>query len=126
MLKDYGLSVTEPRTRILALFLQSEAAITHASIEDTCSDIHRTTVYRTLQGFCREGLIHVIPTTSDTVEYALTKAVSAPPDHIHFACTICGRTFCLEDTFVPALKLPKGYKKSAVHLLITGTCPKCC
>jgi Fur family ferric uptake transcriptional regulator len=46
-------------------------------------------------------------------------------DHVHFKCTTCGETQCLDNVEIPSIKLPKGYKGKEGNLLIQGTCPKC-
>jgi Fur family ferric uptake transcriptional regulator len=46
-------------------------------------------------------------------------------EHVHFKCTRCGQTNCIDDMEIPVVQLPKGYKASEFNLLIQGICPKC-
>ncbi|RYZ49860.1 MAG: transcriptional repressor, partial [Chitinophagaceae bacterium] len=68
------LSSTESRRKILSLFLSSNDALTHGTIEKEVGDKYdRVTIYRTLQTFEEKGIIHSIPTADNAVRYALCK-----------------------------------------------------
>ena len=74
ILKKNQLSVTDSRKKILELFLKSPGALAHADIEkSTGENFDRVTVYRTLQTFVEKGIIHNIPTTDNSILYALCK-----------------------------------------------------
>ena len=74
LLKENRLSQTEGRKKILELFLKAEHALVHHDIEKECAGlIDRVSVYRTLQSFLKKGIIHLIPTTDNSIKYALTK-----------------------------------------------------
>ncbi len=45
--------------------------------------------------------------------------------HVHFFCTKCHRTFCLEDTPIPAVRAPEGYEVETRSYLLKGVCPEC-
>jgi Fur family ferric uptake transcriptional regulator len=130
ILRKNGLSVTDSRQKILELFLQSKGALEHADIEKrTGENFDRVTVYRTLQSFVEKGLIHLIPTTDNTVKYALCKddceAGHHHDNHVHFLCGECGKTTCLDDVTVPAVKLPKGFSPDHAEMVVTGICGDC-
>src|SRR5882757_4887646 len=114
LLKRNQLSVTSGRTKILELFLGHDGALSHSDIEKKAGEkFDRVTVYRTLQAFLEKGLIHNIPTADNSIRYALCKddctAGHHRDDHVHFICSSCGTTVCLEEVNVPVLKLPKGF-----------------
>src|SRR5918992_3377688 len=101
ILRKNHLSVTGSRKRILELFLMSNGALAHADIEKkTGEKFDRVTVYRTLQSFLEKGIIHTIPTSDNSVRYALCKddckAGHHHDNHVHFICNICAQTSCLE------------------------------
>ena len=74
ILKRNQLSITDSRKRILELFVQNSGALEHADIEKkTGEKFDRVTVYRTLQSFLEKGIIHTIPTSGNSVRYALCK-----------------------------------------------------
>src|SRR5215831_5727733 len=120
ILRRNSLSVTESRKKILNLFLSVSGALAHGDIERKAGEkFDRVTVYRTLQTFVEKGIIHIIPTLDNSVLYALCKnngAESTPHDnHVHFTCDQCNTTYCLEETVVPDLKLPKGFSLNHVE-----------
>ncbi|MEP6713820.1 MAG: transcriptional repressor [Ferruginibacter sp.] len=130
ILKRTGLSVTEGRKKILDLFLETEGALAHADIEkNTDAAFDRVTVYRTLQTFVEKGIIHQIPTTDNSVLYALCKHDCAQghhhDNHVHFICNNCDKTICLDDVIVPTVKLPKGFAPVQAAMIVTGVCDDC-
>lgn len=130
ILKQSGLSITESRTKILELFYDHEGALAHADIEKkTAAAFDRVTVYRTLQTFVEKGIIHQIPTTDNSVLYALCRHNCEQghhhDDHVHFICNNCEKTICLDDVTVPDVKLPKGFKKQQAAMVVTGVCGEC-
>ncbi len=130
ILKKNELSVTEGRKQILSLFIESEGALAHADIErKTDAAFDRVTVYRTLQTFVEKGIIHQIPTTDNSIMYALCRQDCAGghhhDNHVHFVCTICNKTICLDDVTVPEVKLPKGFKPTQSAMVVSGLCADC-
>ncbi len=130
ILKKNQLSITEGRKKILELFLQSEGALAHADIEkNTDAAFDRVTVYRTLQTFVDKGIVHHIPTTDNSILYALCKdkceAGHHHDNHVHFICDVCNKTICLEDVTVPAVKLPKGFTPKHAEMVVNGICDDC-
>ena len=130
ILKRNGLSITESRKKILELFLDSDGALAHADIEkNTDTSFDRVTVYRTLQTFVDKGIIHQIPTTDNSVLYALCKHNCEQghhhDNHVHFICNVCDKTFCLDDVTVPDVKLPNGFTPAQAAMVVTGVCLDC-
>ena len=130
LLKKTQLSVTDGRRRILELFLQHEGALSHGDIEKKAGEkFDRVTVYRTLQAFLEKGLIHSIPSSDNSIRYALCKDECSEghhqDDHVHFICNRCGNATCLEEVVVPSIKLPRGYTVQQVEVLVSGICKSC-
>ena len=130
ILKKNKLSVTDGRIKILELFLNSEGALAHADIEKfTGESFDRVTVYRTLQTFVDKGIIHHIPTTDNSILYALCKdnceAGHHHDNHVHFICDKCNKTICLEDVTVPLVKLPLGFTPKQAEMVVSGICVDC-
>ena len=129
LLKTFRLRSTPTRQEILHLFIKKDYALSHSDIEnEIADDIDRVTVYRTLKTFTDRGLIHKVLDDGGSLKYALcSEACSATRhrhDHVHFKCTRCGQTNCL-DVEIPRVKLPGGYVPKEVNLLIQGTCQNC-
>jgi Fur family ferric uptake transcriptional regulator len=130
ILKKNQLSITEGRKKILELFLKSNGALAHADIEkNTGESFDRVTVYRTLQTFVDKGIIHHIPTTDNSILYALCKDNCEEghhhDNHVHFICDTCGKTICLEEVTVPLVKLPKGFSPRQSEMVVKGICGDC-
>ena len=129
LLKEFRLRSTPSRQEILHLFLKREYALSHGDIEKEISNnLDRVTVYRTLKTFLDKGLIHKVLDDAGTVKYALCNeactASSHHHNHVHFKCTTCGQTNCL-DIEIPSVPLPEGYRASEQDLLIQGVCESC-
>ena len=130
ILKRNQLSVTASREKILHLFLEGTGALAHGDIEKKAgAKFDRVTVYRTLQTFVEKGIIHSIPTADNSIRYALCKDNCEEghhhDHHIHFVCTICKNTYCLDDIVTPDIKLPAGYSSSHIEVLAEGVCVNC-
>jgi Fur family ferric uptake transcriptional regulator len=130
ILKRNHLSITESRKKILSLFLNHTGALAHADIERSAEEkFDRVTVYRTLQTFVEKGIIHTIPTSDNSIRYALCKDDCSEghhhDNHVHFVCLQCGNTICLEDVEVPEVKLPKGFSTTNIEMVVNGICREC-
>lgn len=129
ILRRKHLSVTDSRKKILSLFLNTTDALAHGDIEKKAEEkFDRVTVYRTLQTFVEKGIIHTIPTADNSIRYALCKECEEGhhhDEHVHFNCTNCGRTICLDDVVSPKIELPEGYTAQEVQVVINGVCKDC-
>ena len=130
ILKTKGLSITDARISILNLFMSSNGSLAHADIENNKTiPFDRVTVYRTLQTFTEKGIIHQIPTTDNTIHYALCKDNCEDghhqDEHVHFICNNCTKTICLDGVMVPMVKLPNGFKPSNSAMIVNGVCDEC-
>ena len=129
LLRRNNLSITETRKKILSLFLATPDALAHGDIERKAGEkIDRVTVYRTLQTFVEKGILHTIPTEDNAVLYALCKDCAEGhhhDDHVHFVCTNCNTTTCLDDVVSPSFDLPAGYVAESVNVIIKGICKNC-
>ena len=129
ILRRKHLSVTDSRKKILSLFLATRGALAHGDIEKRAGEkFDRVTVYRTLQTFVEKGIVHAIPTADNSIRYALCKECEEGhhhDDHVHFICTNCDRTICLDDIVSPKIDLPEGYIAENVQVVINGICKDC-
>ncbi|MEM7655124.1 MAG: Fur family transcriptional regulator [Bacteroidota bacterium] len=131
ILRQNQLRSTESRLAILKIFDSQSAALTERELEQslgrTCD---RVTIYRTLSTFLEKGILHKVLDDSGSMRYALCvshckEGVTHPHDHVHFKCTICGQTTCIEQVPIPEVQLPEGFQLKEVNVLLTGNCPKC-
>src|SRR5262245_16155118 len=130
LLKRNNLSVTGSREKILSFFLTENGALAHWDTENRAGErFDRVTVYRTLQTFVEKGIIHAIPTADNSILYALCKDDCSEghhhDHHIHFQCTRCLNTYCLDKVVTPEINLPKGYVSSHIEVVVEGICKDC-
>ena len=130
ILQDFRLRNTSSRADILRLFRQRPYALSYSTIEKEVAQSHdRVTVYRTLKTFLDKGVVHKVLDDQGSLKYALCKEHCTTREHhhehVHFKCTQCGQTHCLEDVSIPELGLPKGFEATEMNLLIQGICSKC-
>lgn len=129
LLQQYALRKTSCRLEVLSMLLQNKSALAHSDIEKQLGDkFDRVTLYRTLHSFEEKGLVHSIHDVSGAVKYALSRETSKQQhhdNHIHFNCTACGQTFCLNEVNIPSLSLPSGYKVNSLHFSAQGVCSTC-
>ncbi len=129
ILKSHGLRLTDSRKEILDVFLTKKSAIAHSFLEESLRKAHdRVTIYRTLYSFLEKGIIHKVLDEGGSSKYALCSSCTDhnhQHDHVHFKCEKCGETNCLDDTFVPKISIPSGYKVKETGILMQGICNKC-
>jgi Fur family ferric uptake transcriptional regulator len=82
-----------------------------------------------LQTFVEKGIIHLIPTTDNSIKYALCKNDCAAghhhDNHVHFICDECSKTICLDEVNIPVVKLPEGFTSQHTEMVVTGICGEC-
>ena len=130
VLKSNSLSITSSRKKILQLFFEQAGALAHGDIEKKAGErFDRVTVYRTLQTFVDKGIIHAIPTADNSIRYALCKDDCSEghhhDHHVHFICSNCHKTYCLDDVVTPEIKLPRGYATKHIEVVVEGLCKNC-
>lgn len=129
LLKKNKLRVTPVRKELLALFLESTVALSNQDIESKMDKVDRITLYRTLKSFQEKGIIHKALDGTGTAKYASCSSGcdthSHHDDHIHFHCTICDNTFCVEDSIIPKIEMPTRFKVKKLDVIVEGTCEHC-
>lgn len=118
---------TPTKQAILDLLSRSGKAMSHDAIEDKIDiNINRATIYRILNRFCEDGLVHNIVAEDGKQYFAMCMdcdGMSLPDSHFHFRCTSCQTIACLKEKV--DFSLPMGYKVESVNCVLTGTCADC-
>lgn len=129
ILQNSALRSTEIRRQVLQVFLRANAALSQREIEDSFSDIDRVTLYRTLRTFEDKGIIHQAFDGTDVAKYALCSDHCSEhhhhDDHLHFHCTKCGKTVCIDEYAVPRPSLPGVAAVESAQLVVRGVCAGC-
>jgi len=130
-LTSSGLKKTEIRIQLLSFLLDKKNAISQPELEKMFKSISdRVTIYRALSAFEEKGIIHKIMDPHGTARYAVCSEGNCSDhqhsdEHIHFHCTSCDETTCLEEMVVPELKIPSKYSVQKINLNIEGVCERC-
>lgn len=128
LLQDKSLRVTAFRLAVLEIFEKNTNAINISQIEKELGDFDRITLYRTIKLFLQKGIIHEISIAGDVKKYGLCSHHCADEshthDHIHFFCTACNETFCLDMAEMPEVKHPS-FQIQSIDIQTKGICENC-
>lgn len=115
--KEAVLSVLTSKRRAMS----QDAIMKHL---DVSAD--RATVYRILNRFCEDEIVHKIVADDGKQYFAVCVKCDEkkiPANHFHFRCTKCETMECL-----PALvefSIPKKYKVQQMNCVLIGVCKDC-
>lgn len=123
----HGVKLTANRLLIARALQEAGRPLSMTELETRLETIDKSNVFRTLTAFREAHLVHALEDAGDGVRYELCHSHSNEDDdvHVHFYCTRCHRTYCLEDTPVPPVDVPEGYESESVSYLVKGICPEC-
>ena len=130
LLSRHSLRQTPVRKAVLQVLLDSAFALSGSEIELYLpSDTDRITLYRTLKSFEESGLIHRVIDASDVIRYASCSIECSAhahfDNHVHFKCTACQHTYCLNQVAIPAVTLPDKFQVVSRDYLLAGVCREC-
>jgi Fur family ferric uptake transcriptional regulator len=123
-----NIKPTAMRELVLKVLTEQNVAINLTDLEQKFDNADKTTLYRTLKTFEENKLIHSIDDGTGSVKYALCKETCQchPEDlHVHFLCTKCQQTYCLNDISIPSIELPVNFKLETINMVVKGICPNC-
>ena len=123
-----NIKPTAMRELVLKVLTEQNRAISLTDIELKFDNADKTTLYRTLKTFEENKLIHSIDDGTGSLKYALCKESCQchPEDlHVHFLCTKCQQTYCLNDISIPLIDLPMNFKIETINMVVKGICSSC-
>ena len=127
-LLDKNIKPTAMRQLVLKVLTDQKTAISLSELENKFEKADKATLYRTLKTFEENKLIHSIDDGTGSVKYALCKETCQcnPEDlHVHFLCTKCQHTYCLDDISIPEIILPVNFKLETINMVVKGICFNC-
>ena len=127
LMQEHGIKPTANRILILKALLQAGRPLAQTEIETALESVDKSIISRTLAMFREHHLLHTL-SGEDYVRYEVCHCAEEGEDndrHVHFHCEVCGRTFCLEELPVPAVRLPDGFSVENVEYMAHGVCPAC-
>lgn len=119
---------TPTKEAVLNLLMNSRKALSQDAIERQLDiEINRATIYRVLNRFCEDGIVHKIVAEDGKQYFAICKKCENPQEviqpHFHFRCLSCDTIECLQ---VPVeCSVPNGYEIQNANCVLTGTCNNC-
>ena len=128
LLEEHGVKVTANRLLIARALQEAGRPLSMMELEARLDTIDKSNVFRALTAFRDAHLVHVLEDAGEGVRYELCHSHDHHHDddlHVHFYCTHCHKTYCLEDTPVPPVKVPEGYRPESASYLLKGICPEC-
>lgn len=128
LLEAHGIRATANRILVMEVIDRAVRPLSLAEIEDTLLSLDKSSIYRCLMLFKDQHIVHALEDGSDSVRYELCHSHSQHDDddlHVHFHCERCNRTFCLNDTPIPAVSLPDGFLPFSVNYMVKGICDEC-
>lgn len=129
ILKAHGLKNTRQRQIVLEELSLVDSAVSQPILEKKLSnDMDRVTLYRILNSFQENGILHSVMDQNGTTNYAVCGSGCTSghhhDEHLHFNCTNCQKIYCL-DYQTPVINLPVGYQANIITTMVYGTCKKC-
>ena len=128
MLERHGVKPTANRIVVLRALAQAGRPLTLTELEYQILTIDKSGVFRALMLFKEHHLVHTIDDAGGGTRYELCRSHSEEEDddlHVHFFCEQCHRTYCLDNTPVPPVELPDGFRPVSVNYIVKGVCHSC-
>jgi len=118
---------TPTKEAVLDLLANTGKAMSRDAIEQKLNvEIDRATIYRVLNRFCEDGMVHKIVAEDGKQYFAVCikcDEKAMPVNHFHFRCTNCKTIECLPEAV--HFSVPNGYNVESVNCVLTGNCKDC-
>ncbi|GGG51694.1 Fur family transcriptional regulator [Epilithonimonas arachidiradicis] len=118
---------TPTKDAVLNVLTDSKKAMSQEAIMKKVSvNMDRATVYRVLNRFCEDGILHRIVAEDGKQYFAVCikcEEKKLAEHHFHFRCTNCETIECLP--IEVQFSLENGYSVKSVNCILTGICKDC-
>lgn len=117
---------TKSKMKVLEVLKEKNRAMSHDMLEEEIIDFNRATLYRILNSFWEDGIVHRIMGLDGKQYFAICTNCAEgrhDHDHLHFQCTNCDKVECLD--YRPKINLPMGYVFGNFNGLVSGVCIDC-
>jgi Fur family transcriptional regulator, ferric uptake regulator len=128
LLRGAGLYSTRARISIMEAMLKAGRPVDMRDLAGRLGDERPddVTIYRTLESFCKKGLVHRVFGEGRTSRFEPAHNCGEVQCHPHFTCRRCGVTQCLTGVTMPLVTgLRKGYRLLRQQVRLEGICPGC-
>lgn len=127
-LSNAGIRVTAVRSLIWRTIREKISnAFSLADVQNLLYTVDKSTIFRSLTLFADQGLLHLIDDGSGMQKYCVCHCHDHEHHHghVHMTCTVCHKTWCIEDVEIPAVPVPEDFEVSEAEYIIKGVCKKC-
>ncbi len=118
---------TETQEAVLSILANKKRAMSHDSIlKQMTIDADRATVYRILNRFCEDEIVHRIVADDGKQYFAVCVKCDEnqlPNNHFHFRCTQCETIECLPTRI--EFSIPEKYSVQQMNCVLVGICKEC-
>jgi Fur family ferric uptake transcriptional regulator len=118
---------TPAKEAVLSVLSVTGKAMSQQAIEKRLTvDIDPVTIYRILNRFCDDGMLHKIVAEDGKQYFAVCtncEERKKTQSHFHFRCKNCELMECLNEPV--NFSVPSGYEVESVNCVLTGTCKQC-
>lgn len=112
---------------VLAVLTHSKKAMSQdAIIRELKVEVDRATIYRILNRFCEDELVHKIVADDGKQYFAVCVKCdhnTIPDNHFHFRCVKCETIECMPSQV--EFSVPKKYKVERMNCVLIGICKDC-
>jgi Fur family ferric uptake transcriptional regulator len=127
-LETRGIKPTAIRLMVFKAMVEHPQAFSLTDMEGILETVDKSTLFRTISLFHEKLLIHSIDDGSGSIKYSVCNSnctCSLNDLHVHFYCTKCKKTFCLEKLSIPEVQLPADFLPQSVNFVLKGLCQHC-
>lgn len=118
---------TATKQAVMAILTDSDRALSQEAIFNRLLiEADRATIYRILNRFCADNVLHKIIGDDGNFYFAINlicEKTRHNQNHFHFRCTSCEKIECLPD-LIP-LTVPSGYVMMNMNCMLSGLCKNC-
>ena len=111
---------------LTVLTSQRRAMSQDAILKQLEVDADRATIYRILNRFCEDEIVHKIVADDGKQYFAVCVKcddMAVPEDHFHFRCTKCETIECLSTPV--QYSVPENYTIQRTNCILVGVCNSC-
>lgn len=123
-----GVKATSNRILVFKALQGAAHPLSLAELEEIIATMDKSSVFRALNVFLENDIVHGIEDGSGSLKYELCHGEDhcSPADqHVHFYCEKCHTTYCFEEVPIPMVATPEGFHVHSVNYMLKGVCANC-
>lgn len=116
---------TKSKQAVLDCFKKNSFGLKTEDLIKELNQFDKVTIYRILQSFLDDGIIHKAVSFDGNSYYFICKTCQKVHfhNHYHFKCNVCGKVECINEEI--EVKIPQNYTIENMNFWISGVCENC-